>query len=71
MTTITIGATPITIRPTATHLCCGDRVHYVPPTPDRTHRPGIIQAISGVSALVAFDDCPWPQWTPLDRLRLA
>ena len=44
------------------------RVLYLPPTLAGRQRTGTVQAVSGVSALVRFDDCVWPQWTPLARL---
>lgn len=70
MTAHRIGNTIIHIRPIATNLRPGHRICYIPPTPELAEgRPGIIQAISGVSALIVFDDCPWLQWTPLERLR--
>lgn len=50
----------------------GARVGYVAPyvCPGRPAcRVGTITAISGVSALVLFEDCPWPQWAPLARLQ--
>lgn len=47
----------------------GDRVLYLPPL-DSGRRPrfGHLQCVSGPSALILFDDYPWPQWTPLGRL---
>lgn len=53
-------------------ISIGARVYYVAPylRPDRPLcRPGIITAISGVSALVLYEDYRWPQWAPLDRLQ--
>ena len=44
------------------------RVLYLPPTLDKRQRTGTVQAVSGVSALILFDDCVWPQWAPLARL---
>lgn len=71
MTAHRIGSTTIHLRPITTTLAPGDHIRYIPPTPDRSHRPGVIRAISGASALVAFDDCLWLQWAPLERLRSA
>lgn len=54
-------------------MTIGARVAYVAPymRPDRPLcRIGIITAISGVSAQLLFEDCPWPQWAPLERLQL-
>lgn len=46
-----------------------DRVLYLPPC-DSGRRPclGRLQCISGQSALIRYDDYPWPQWAPLGRL---
>ena len=44
------------------------RVLYLPPTLAGRQRTGTVRAVSGVSALVRFDDCVWPQWAPIARL---
>lgn len=49
-------------------MSAGMRVLYVPPTLAGRQRTGTIRTISGVSALIQFDDCSWPQWAPLERL---
>lgn len=46
----------------------GDRVLYQPPTLAGQARAGIVQAISGQSALVLYDGDRWPIWAPLARL---
>ncbi len=46
----------------------GDRVLYLPPTLAGRQRTGTVQAVSGVSAKVLFDDCVWTQWAPISRL---
>lgn len=46
-----------------------DRVLYLPPYGSgRAPRFGLLQCISGQSALIRFDDSLWPQWAPLGRL---
>lgn len=46
----------------------GERVLYTPPTLAGRQRMGTVLAVSGQSALIQFDDTPWPQWAPLERL---
>lgn len=46
-----------------------DRVLYIPPYGSgRRPRLGHLQCVSGQSALIRYDDYPWPQWAPLGRL---
>lgn len=46
-----------------------DRVLYLPPDGSgRRPRLGRLQCVSGQSALIRYDDYPWPQWAPLGRL---
>lgn len=50
----------------------GDLVLYLPPAhPAQTELPrlGRVMVISGASALVRYDDDPWPIWAPLCRLQ--
>lgn len=49
-------------------MIAGMRVLYMPPTLAGRQRTGTICTISGVSALIQFDDCDWPQWAPIERL---
>lgn len=54
-------------------MTVGARVCYVAPylCPEQpVCRVGVITAISGVSALIQFEDCAWPRWAPLERLQV-